>query len=129
MDPGNWSTDIGGGSAYNYDLLFVILVSSIVAVFLQALAVKCGIVFDRDLAQACRDAYSRPVVICLWVITEIAIIATDLAEVLGSAIALKLLFGWPLLAGVLVTAGDVLIVLMVQVREERGEIEMCSLIE
>mmetsp|Transcript_22427 Transcript_22427/g.32706 ORF Transcript_22427/g.32706 Transcript_22427/m.32706 type:complete len:467 (+) Transcript_22427:111-1511(+) len=116
MDPGNWSTDIGGGSAYNYDLLFVILLSSIVAVFLQGLSVKAGIVFQRDLAQACRDAYPPVVVGTLWIISEVAIIATDLAEVLGSAIALKLLFGCPLIVGVVITAADVLLVLMAQGR-------------
>src|SRR5215475_12707197 len=116
MDPGNWATDLGGGSKFGYTLLSVILLSNLMAMFLQALSAKLGIVAGRDLAQACRDTYSRPVSNALWFICEIAIAACDLAEVLGSAVALQLLFGLPLLAGVLITALDVLIVLALQGR-------------
>jgi manganese transport protein len=116
MDPGNWATDIAGGSKFGYSLLSVILLSNLMAMFLQALSAKLGIATGRDLAQACRDNYSRPAAMCLWVVCEIAIAACDLAEVLGSAVALKLLFGLPLLAGVLITALDVLIVLALQGR-------------
>jgi manganese transport protein len=116
MDPGNWATDIGGGSKFGYTLLSVVLISNLMAMFLQALSAKLGIATGRDLAQACRDHYSRGAAIALWVICEIAIAACDLAEVLGSAVALKLLFGLPLLAGVLITAFDVLIVLALQGR-------------
>jgi manganese transport protein len=111
MDPGNWATDIGGGSAFGYTLLSVILVSSLMAILLQVLSARLGIVTGRDLAQACRDHYSRPVSIGLWILTELAICATDLAEVIGTAIALNLLFRLPLVWGVLVTSLDVLIVL------------------
>src|SRR6202049_4878333 len=116
MDPGNWATDIAGGSKFGYSLLSVILLSNLMAMFLQALSAKLGIVTGRDLAQACRESYSKPVAIALWIVCEIAIAACDLAEVLGSAVALKLLFGLPLLAGVLITALDVLIVLALQGR-------------
>src|SRR5467141_387248 len=116
MDPGNWATDIGGGSKFGYTLLSVILISNLMAMFLQALSAKLGIATGRDLAQACRDHYGRRTVIFLWVVCELAIAACDLAEVLGSAVALKLLFGLPLLAGVLITALDVLIVLALQGR-------------
>ena len=116
MDPGNWATDIGGGSKFGYTLLSVILISNLMAMFLQALSAKLGIATGRDLAQACREQYSRRTGLFLWVICEIAIAACDLAEVLGSAVALKLLFGLPLLAGVLITAFDVLIVLALQGR-------------
>jgi manganese transport protein len=116
MDPGNWATDIGGGSKFGYTLLSVVLISNLIAMFLQALSAKLGIATGRDLAQACRDHYSRRTAIALWVICETAIAACDLAEVLGSAVALKLLFGLPLLAGVLITAFDVLIVLALQGR-------------
>jgi manganese transport protein len=116
MDPGNWATDIGGGSKFGYTLLSVVLLSNLMAMFLQALSAKLGIATGRDLAQACREHYSRPTAIGLWVVCEIAIAACDLAEVLGSAVALKLLFGLPLLAGVLITALDVLIVLALQGR-------------
>jgi manganese transport protein len=116
MDPGNWATDIGGGSKFGYALLSVVLISSLMAMFLQALAAKLGIATGRDLAQACRDHYSRGVSIFLWVICELAIAACDLAEVLGSAVALKLLFGIPLLLGVILTAFDVLLVLALQGR-------------
>jgi len=116
MDPGNWATDLGGGSRFGYTLLSIILLSSLMAMFLQALSAKLGIATGRDLAQACRDHFSRRTTLLLWVICEIAIAACDLAEVLGSAVALKLLFGLPLLAGVLLTALDVLIVLALQGR-------------
>src|SRR5690348_6663450 len=116
MDPGNWATDIGGGSKFGYTLLSVILISNVMAMFLQALSAKLGIATGRDLAQACREHYSRRTSIALWIVCEIAIAACDLAEVLGSAVALKLLFGLPLLAGVLITAMDVLIVLALQGR-------------
>lgn len=114
MDPGNWATDLAGGSAFGYSLLTVILLSNLMAVLLQGLASKLGIVTGRDLAQACRDHYSRPVAIGLWVICEIAIAACDLAEVIGTAIALNLLFNVPLEWGVLITALDVLLVLYLQ---------------
>jgi len=116
MDPGNWATDIGGGSKFGYTLLSVILITNLMAMFLQALSAKLGIATGRDLAQACREHYSRRTGLFLWVVCEIAIAACDLAEVLGSAVALKLLFGLPLLAGVLITALDVLIVLALQGR-------------
>src|SRR5882724_341854 len=116
MDPGNWATDIGGGSKFGYTLLSVILISNLMAMFLQALSAKLGIATGRDLAQACQEHYSRRTGVFLWVVCEIAIAACDLAEVLGSAVALKLLFGLPLLAGVLITALDVLIVLSLQGR-------------
>lgn len=116
MDPGNWATDIQGGSKFGYTLLSVIVISSLMAMFLQALSAKLGIATGRDLAQACRDHYSPRASIVLWILCEIAIAACDLAEVLGSAVALKLLFGLPLLAGVLITALDVLIVLALQGR-------------
>jgi manganese transport protein len=116
MDPGNWATDIGGGSKFGYTLLSVILISNLMAMFLQGLSAKLGIATGRDLAQACREHYSRRTGVFLWVVCEIAIAACDLAEVLGSAVALKLLFGLPLLAGVLITALDVLIVLALQGR-------------
>jgi manganese transport protein len=116
MDPGNWATDLAGGARYGYTLLSVILVSNLMAILLQALAVRLGIASGRDLAQACRDHYSRPVTIGLWLLCEIAIAACDLAEVLGAAIALNLLFGLPLIWGVCLTALDVLIVLFLQNR-------------
>jgi manganese transport protein len=116
MDPGNWATDIGGGSKFGYTLLSVVLISNLMAMFLQALSAKLGIATGRDLAQACREHYSKRTGHFLWVICEIAIAACDLAEVLGSAVALKLLFGLPLLAGVLITGFDVLIVLALQGR-------------
>lgn len=112
MDPGNWATDLAGGSKFGYSLLAVIFLSNLIAIVLQGLCVKLGIVTGKDLAQACRDHYSRPVGIALWVIAELAIAACDLAEVIGSAIALQLLFGLPLLAGVLITVLDVFLVLL-----------------
>jgi manganese transport protein len=114
MDPGNWATDLAGGSRFGYQLLSVVLISNLMAMLLQALSAKLGIVTGRDLAQACRQHYSRRTSFLLWIACEIAIAACDLAEVLGSAIALQLLFGLPLLAGVLITALDVLIVLALQ---------------
>lgn len=114
MDPGNWATDLRGGSEFGYTLLSVIMISNLMAILLQHLCAKLGIVTGRDLAQACRDHYSRPVSNVLWVLCELAICACDLAEVLGSAIALQLLFGIPLTAGVCLTALDVLILLMLQ---------------
>lgn len=116
MDPGNWATDIGGGSKFGYTLLSVVLLSSLIAIFLQALSAKLGIAMGCDLAQACRDHYSHRTSMFLWVICELAIAACDLAEVLGSAVALKLLFGLPLLLGVIITAFDVLLVLALQGR-------------
>ncbi len=116
MDPGNWATDLGGGSRYGYTLLSAVMISSLMAIFLQALSAKLGIATGRDLAQACREHYSRRTTAVLWVLCEIAIAACDLAEVLGSAVALKLLFGLPLLAGVLLTGLDVLLVLALQGR-------------
>jgi manganese transport protein len=114
MDPGNWATDLAGGSRFGYTLLSVILLSNLMAVLLQGLSSKLGIVTGRDLAQACRDHYSRPVSFALWVLCEIAIAACDLAEVIGTAIALNLLFGIPLTWGIIITALDVLLVLTLQ---------------
>ncbi|HEV7990922.1 MAG TPA: Nramp family divalent metal transporter [Gemmatimonadaceae bacterium] len=114
MDPGNWATDLAGGSRFGYTLLSVILISNLMAVLLQGLASKLGIVTGRDLAQACRDHYSTPVVWALWILCEIAIAACDLAEVIGSAIALNLLFGISLPVGVAITALDVLLLLYLQ---------------
>ena len=116
MDPGNWATDLAGGSKYNFALLSVIMISNLMAILLQALALKLGIVTGRDLAQACRDHYSKPVSFVLWVICELAIAACDLAEIIGSAIALNLLFGIPLIVGVCLTALDVLLILFLQNR-------------
>jgi manganese transport protein len=120
MDPGNWATDLAGGSAYGYTLLSVILISSLMAILLQTLAARLGIVTGRDLAQACRDQYSRPVNIGLWVLCEIAICACDLAEVIGSAVALNLLFKIPIIIGVILTALDVLVVMLLQKRGFRN---------
>jgi len=114
MDPGNWATDLAGGSRFGYTLLSVILISNLMAILLQHLCVKLGVVTGRDLAQACRDHYSRPVAMALWVLCELAIAACDLAEVIGSAIALNLLFGIPLTVGVCLTAADVLLLLALQ---------------
>ena len=116
MDPGNWASDLAGGSAYGYTLLSVVMISSLMAIMLQALAAKLGIATGRDLAQAVRDHYSRPAVWFHWIICELAIAACDLAEVIGSAIALNLLFGIPIAIGVVITAADVLIVLLLQHR-------------
>ena len=114
MDPGNWATDLAGGSRYGYTLVSVIMLSNLMAILLQALCARLGIVSGRDLAQACRDHFSHPVTVVLWVLCEIAIAACDLAEVIGSAIALNLLFGLPLFWGVCLTAFDVLLVLYLQ---------------
>jgi manganese transport protein len=114
MDPGNWATDLAGGARFGYTLLSVIMLSNLMAILLQALAARLGIASGRDLAQACRDHYSRPVSVMLWVLCEIAIAACDLAEVIGAAIALNLLFNLPLIWGVILTALDVLVVLYLQ---------------
>jgi manganese transport protein len=116
MDPGNWATDLAGGSKFNYTLLFVIMLSNLMAILLQSLAVKLGVATGRDLAQACRDHFSKPVAMFLWVICEIAIAACDLAEVIGTAIALNLILGIPLIWGVCLTALDVLLILFLQQR-------------
>ncbi|HWK45964.1 MAG TPA: Nramp family divalent metal transporter [Stellaceae bacterium] len=116
MDPGNWATDIAGGSRFGYTLLSVIVLANLMAILLQALAARLGIVTGRDLAQACRESYSRPVNITLWLICEAAIIACDLAEVIGTAIALNLLFGIPLIGGALITALDAFLVLLLMNR-------------
>src|SRR6185369_17053624 len=116
MDPGNWATDLAGGSRYEYTLLSVIMASNLMAVLLQALAIKLGIVTGRDLAQACREYFSRPVAIGLWVLAEVAIAACDLAEVIGSAIALNLLFHIRLDVGVVITVADVLLILLLENR-------------
>jgi manganese transport protein len=114
MDPGNWATAIAGGARFGYALLFVALLSNIMAIILQSLCARLAIASGRDLAQACRDAFPRPVAFMLWVFAEIAIIATDVAEVVGTAIGLNLLFGIPLEIGVIITAFDVFIILLLQ---------------
>ncbi|WP_017814135.1 MULTISPECIES: Nramp family divalent metal transporter [Paenibacillus] len=114
MDPGNWATSIAGGSRFGYTLLSVVLLSSLIAMLLQTLAAKLGIVTGKDLAQATRDATGKKTAVFLWILTELAIIATDLAEVIGSAIALNLLFGIPLLWGIVITTLDVLLLLLLQ---------------
>lgn len=116
MDPGNWATDLAGGARFGYALLSVILLSNLMAILLQSLALKLGLVTGRDLAQACRDHFGPKVNFALWVLCEIAIAACDLAEVIGSAIALQLLFGIPLLWGVIITVVDVLVILLLQQR-------------
>src|SRR6266508_1075680 len=116
MAPGNWATDLAGGAKYGYTLLSVILLSNLMAILLQALAARLGIASGRDLAQACRDSYSKGTTVVLWILCEIAIAACDLAEVIGSAIALNLLFGLPLTWGVVLTSLDVIIVLYLQHR-------------
>jgi manganese transport protein len=116
MDPGNWATGLAAGSGWGYSLLFVILASNLMAMLLQHLAVRLGIVAGRDLAQACRDHYSRPVSLTLWMLCELAIVACDLAEVIGSAIALQLLFDIPLVWGIIITALDVMLILILQRR-------------
>jgi len=120
MDPGNWATDIAGGAQFGYLLLSVILLSNLMAIVLQGLSARLGIATGRDLAQACRDHFSRPVNLCLWLLCEIAIIACDLAEVIGTAIALKLLFGLPLVLGAIITAIDVVLVLWLMHRGFRA---------
>ena len=114
MDPGNWATDIAGGAQFGYKLLSVVLISNLFAMLLQHLSLKLGIATGYDLAQACRAHYSRPVALGLWVLAEIAIAACDLAEVIGAAIALNLLFGLPITVGILITAADVLLLLWLQ---------------
>jgi manganese transport protein len=111
MDPGNWATDIAAGSRYGYNLLFVVLLSSLAAIFLQCLSLRVGLVTQRDLAQLCRDRYSKKTAIFLWILAEIAIIATDVAEVLGCALAFKLLFGCSLTVGIAITTLDTLLIL------------------
>ncbi len=114
MDPGNWATDIAGGSRFGYTLLFVIMLSNLIAILLQSLSLKLGVATERDLAQLCHEAYGKHVSFALWVLAEIAIAACDLAEVIGSAIALQLLFHIPLFYGVLITGLDVLLILLLQ---------------
>src|SRR5450432_1201783 len=114
MDPGNWATDLAGGAKYGYTLLSVVLISNFMAILLQHLCIKLGVATGRDLAQACRDNYSTPTVWFLWVLCEIAIAACDLAEVVGSAIGLQLLFGIPLVWGCFIMCADVLAVLYLQ---------------
>ncbi|MGQ3073154.1 MAG: Nramp family divalent metal transporter [Ferrovibrionaceae bacterium] len=116
MDPGNWATSLAGGSRFGYQLLFVALLSNLMAIVLQHVCARVAVGTGRDLAQACRDAYPRPVAWILWLFAEVAIIATDLAEVIGTAIGLNLLFGIPLELGVLITAADVLLILWLQAR-------------
>lgn len=114
MDPGNWATSLAGGSRFGYALLTVALVSNIMAIVLQSLCARLAIASGRDLAQACRDAYPKPVAMVLWLLAEIAIIATDIAEVIGTAIGLNLIFGIPLELGVVITALDVFLILYLQ---------------
>jgi len=114
MDPGNWATDLSGGAKFGYTLLSVILISNLMAILLQHLCIKLGVVTGRDLAQACRDHYSTPTVWFLWILCELAIAACDLAEIVGSAIGLQLLFGIPLIWGCVITCLDVLVVLLLQ---------------
>ena len=114
MDPGNWATSLAGGAKFGYTLLFVALLSNFMAIVLQHLCARLAIASGRDLAQACRDAYPRAVSYPLWLLAEVAICATDLAEVIGTAIGLNLLFGIPLEIGVIITAADVFLVLWLQ---------------
>src|SRR5437588_3137299 len=116
MDPGNWATDLAGGARFGYSLLAVIMISNLMAILLQHLCIKLGVATGRDLAQACRDHYSTLTVWSLWILCEIAIAACDLAEVVGSAIGLQLLFGLPLVWGCIITALDVLAVLYLQTK-------------
>jgi manganese transport protein len=116
MDPGNWATDLAGGSKFGYALLCVIMLSNLMAILLQALAARLGIATGKDLAQACRDAFPRPVGLALWLACELAIVACDLAEVIGTAIALKLLFGIPLIGGALIAALDAFLLLFLMNR-------------
>ena len=116
MDPGNWATDLQGGAQFGFNLLSVIMFSSVVAMFLQYLCVKLGVASERDLAQICREQYRKPVAMLMWVFAEIATVSTDMAEVVGSAIAMQLLFGLPLLAGCIITGLDVFIILYLQGR-------------
>src|SRR5437773_5448352 len=114
MDPGNWATDLEGGARFGYQLLWVLVMSNAMAILLQTLSARLGIIRGLDLAQACREAYPKSVSLALWVLSEIAIAPCDLAELLGAAIGLNLLFGLPLLAGVLLTATDTLLLLWFQ---------------
>jgi manganese transport protein len=114
MDPGNWATDLEGGARFGYQLLWVLVMANLMAILLQTLSARLGIVAGRDLAQACRESYPRPVVYALWALCEVAIAACDLAEVLGAAIGFNLLFGLPLLAGVAITAADTVLLLFLQ---------------
>jgi manganese transport protein len=114
MDPGNWATDIAGGSRFGYTLLFVIMASNLMAILLQSLSLKLGVATERDLAQLCHEAYGPKASMALWLLAEVAIAACDLAEVIGSAIALELLFHIPLIWGVLITGTDVLLILLLQ---------------
>jgi len=114
MDPGNWATDMEGGSRFGYQLIWVLVMSNLMAVLLQTLSARLGIVSGQDLAQACRDSYPRPVALALWLLAEVAIAACDMAEVIGTAIGLNLLFGFPLIWGVLITGADSLLLLGIQ---------------
>src|SRR4051794_27437582 len=114
MDPGNWATDLAAGSRFGYRLIWIVLMSNLMAILLQTLSARLGIVTGRDLAQSCREHYPRPLVWAQWIICEVAIAACDLAEVLGSAVALHLLFHVPILWGVLITAFDVMLFLLLQ---------------
>jgi len=116
MDPGNWATDLAAGSRYNYTLLYVILLSNLIAILLQSLSIKLGVVSGRDLAQACRERFGAKPAFVLWLLAEVAIAACDLAEVIGSAIALELLFHIPLVIGVVITGFDVLLLLLLENR-------------
>ena len=139
MDPGNWATDIEGGSRFHYQLLWVILASNLIAILLQILSSRLGVVTGRDLPQLCRERFSKPTAIFFWIVAEIAIVACDLAEVLGSAIAINLLFHIPLLPAVLITSLDVLLILILQSRGVRlleavilaliGTMSVCYFIE
>src|SRR6185312_14653745 len=116
MDPGNWATSLAGGSKFGYTLLCIALMSNIMAILLQALCARLGFATGRDLAQACRDSFSKPVSYVLWLLAEIAICATDLAEVIGTAIGLNLIFGIPLEIGIFITALDVFLILWLQTK-------------
>ena len=120
VDPGNWATDIDGGSRFGYQLLWVLVGSGLIATLLQTLSLRLGVVTGYDLAAACRRYFPRPLLLPLWLLAELAIVACDLAEVLGSAVALKLLFGLPLLAGALITVCDVFLILVLQRRGMTG---------
>src|SRR5689334_129641 len=111
MDPGNWATDLEGGARFGYQLIWVLLMSNLMAILLQTLSARLGIVSGRDLAQACREEYPKPIAFALWILSEIAIAACDLAEVIGAAIGLNLLFHIPILIAVLITAADTLLIL------------------
>src|SRR5262249_17028980 len=139
MDPGNWATSLAGGAKFGYALLFIALLSNIMAIVLQSLCARLAVATRRDLAQACRHAFPRPVAFGLWLMAEIAIVATDLAEVIGTAIGLNLLFGIPLAIGVVITAIDVFLILYLQTKGFRwieafvvtllGVIALCFLVQ